>query len=71
MLNLAMQFNPNVLAQMPDSHRAIAESRPTWVTILFALSVVNGDLWTIDSGSLFPRVCQYGEEKSQDKLILS
>ena len=42
LFNLAMQLNPNVLAQMPDSHRVIAESRPIWVTIVFALSVLNG-----------------------------
>ena len=44
LFNLAMQLNPNVLTQMPDSHRAIAESRPMWVTIVFALSVVNGTI---------------------------
>lgn len=43
-LNFVMQLNPEMLAHMPDSHRAIAESRPTWVTIVFALSVVNGTI---------------------------
>ena len=42
LFNLAMQLNPDVLTHMPDSHRAIAESRPIWVTIVFALSVLNG-----------------------------
>ena len=42
LFNLAMQLNPDVLTHMPDSHRAIAESRPVWVTIVFALSVLNG-----------------------------
>jgi len=44
LLNLAMQLNPDVLAHMPDSHRTIAESRPVWITVVFALSVVNGTI---------------------------
>ena len=44
LLNFGMQLNPEMLAHMPDSHRAIAESRPMWVTIVFALSVINGTI---------------------------
>jgi len=41
-MNFIMQLNPEMLAQMPDSHKKIAESRPVWVTAAFALSVFSG-----------------------------
>jgi len=43
-LNFYMQMNADALAKMPESHRAIAESRPLWATAGFALSVFAGVL---------------------------
>jgi len=41
-MNFFMQLNPEMLAQMPESHRSIAESRPVWATAAFAISVFCG-----------------------------
>ncbi len=46
-MNFYMQMNPETLAAMPESHRAIAEARPLWATIGFALSVFGGALGAI------------------------
>ena len=43
-INLVMQMMPEILASMPESHRAIAESRPQWATGGFAVSVFGGAL---------------------------
>jgi len=43
-MNLFMQLSPDMLAQMPESHRLIVESRPGWATFAFALSVISGVL---------------------------
>jgi len=43
-INFFMQQNPGTFAQLPESHQAIAESRPVWVTFAFALSFVTGIL---------------------------
>jgi len=42
--NLYMQLTPELLLQMPESHRAVAEARPGWATIAFAISTVAGVL---------------------------
>ncbi len=47
-MNFFMQMNANMLASMPESHRAIAEARPLWATAAFGLSVFGGVL-----GALF------------------
>lgn len=46
-MNFYMQMNAETLAAMPESHRAIAEARPLWATIGFALSVFGGALGAI------------------------
>ena len=43
-MNFFMQTNPDVLAQMPESHRAIVEGRPAWATGGFAIAVFGGAL---------------------------
>lgn len=43
-MNLFMQMSPEMLAAMPESHRQIAETRPVWATVAFAVSVVGGAL---------------------------
>lgn len=43
-VNLFMQMSPEMLATMPESHRQIAESRPVWAIVGFAVSVVGGVL---------------------------
>lgn len=41
-INFFMQMDPEMLAQMPESHREIAQTRPGWASIAFALSVFAG-----------------------------
>jgi hypothetical protein len=41
-VNFFMQMNPETLASMPQSHRAIAESRPLWASGAFAVGVFGG-----------------------------
>ena len=41
-MNLLWQMNSENLAAMPELHRAIAESRPSWATAAFALAVFSG-----------------------------
>ncbi len=41
-VNLLWQMNSENLAAMPELHRAIAESRPSWATAAFALAVFGG-----------------------------
>jgi len=43
-LNFFMQISPDGLANMPESHQAIARSRPFWVTAAFGVSVISGVL---------------------------
>lgn len=43
-LNFFMQISPDGLANMPESHQAIAQSRPFWVTAAFGVSVISGVL---------------------------
>jgi len=43
-VNFYLQMSPEMQAQMPASHRSIAESRPFWVTAAFALSALTGTL---------------------------
>jgi hypothetical protein len=43
-INFVMQMNPETLASMPESHRAIAEARPAWASAAFAVSVFGGAL---------------------------
>ena len=43
-INFVVQLNPEVVASMPDTHRAIIEVRPAWATAAFALAVFGGVL---------------------------
>lgn len=46
-MNFFMQLNPEMLATMPENHRAIAENRPAWVTAAFGLAVFGGSLGSL------------------------
>ena len=46
-MNFFMQMNADVLAAMPESHRAIVEGRPAWATGGFAIAVFGGALGCI------------------------
>lgn len=41
-VNFFMQMNPDALAAMPESQRAIVASRPAWATGAFAIAVLSG-----------------------------
>ena len=43
-INFFVQMNADTLAAMPESHRAIVESRPAWATGGFAIAVFGGAL---------------------------
>ena len=43
-MNFVMQMSPAMLAEMPESHRTIAENRPIWSTVGFALGVFGGTI---------------------------
>jgi hypothetical protein len=43
-MNFFMQMDANVVASMPETHRAIIEGRPVWATVGFAISVFGGAL---------------------------
>jgi len=43
-MNFIMQMNPETLANMPESYRAIVEARPAWATGAFAIAVFGGAL---------------------------
>ena len=43
-MNFFMQMNAGMLAEMPESQRAIIESRPAWATGAFAIAVFSGAL---------------------------
>jgi hypothetical protein len=45
--NLIWQLNPANLASMPELHRIIAESRPIWATLAFAVAVIGGLTGTV------------------------
>ena len=47
LMNFIMQMNPDTLAQMPEQHRAFAESRPLWATIGFGVAVIFGSLGSV------------------------
>ena len=40
--NFMMQIRPEALAKMPEAHRLVAEARPLWATVSFAISVFGG-----------------------------
>lgn len=42
--NLGMQISPEMMAQMPESHQAVAKARPLWSTVAFAVSAIAGVL---------------------------
>ena len=46
-LNYISQMNAEMVASMPDSVRAIIESRPVWSTVAFAIAVFGGALGAI------------------------
>ncbi len=41
---LVQTMNPEAVAKMPESHRALIEQRPAWATGAFALAVFGGVL---------------------------
>ncbi len=41
-MNFIMQMNPEMVASMPETHRAIIDSRPIWATAGFAVGVFGG-----------------------------
>ena len=43
-MNYLMQMNADLVATMPDTHRAIIEGRPAWATGGFAIGVFGGAL---------------------------
>ncbi|MGB5625107.1 MAG: hypothetical protein WBM61_05195 [Woeseiaceae bacterium] len=43
-MNFFMQMNADAIAAMPETHRAIVESRPAWATGGFAVAVFCGAL---------------------------
>ncbi len=43
-MNFFMQMNADAIAAMPETHRAIIESRPAWATGGFAVAVFGGAL---------------------------
>jgi hypothetical protein len=43
-LNYLGQMNAEMVAQYPESHRAIIEGRPAWATGAFAIAVLGGSL---------------------------
>lgn len=42
--NYVMQLNPEAVASMPETHRAIIDARPPWATAGFAIGVFGGAL---------------------------
>ncbi len=42
--NFLLQMNADFVASMPETHRAIIESRPAWQTASFGIAVVGGVL---------------------------
>ncbi len=42
--NYLMQMNADIVASLPEAHRAIIEGRPAWATGGFAISVFGGAL---------------------------
>ncbi len=43
-VNFFMQMNADVVASLPETHRAIIEGRPVWATAGFAVTVFGGAL---------------------------
>ena len=43
-INFFMQMNADIVAGLPETHRAIIEGRPLWATAGFALAVFGGAL---------------------------
>jgi len=43
-INFVVQMSPDMVASMPETHRAIIEVRPAWATAAFALAVFGGVL---------------------------
>ncbi|MDH3646793.1 MAG: hypothetical protein OER80_08475 [Gammaproteobacteria bacterium] len=46
-INFVMQMNADAVAAMPETHRAIIDSRPGWATGGFAIAVFGGALGCI------------------------
>ncbi len=43
-INFFVQMNADMVAAMPETHRAIIEDRPAWATGAFAIAVFSGAL---------------------------
>lgn len=46
-INFLVQMNPDVVAAMPETHRAIIADRPVWATGGFAIAVFGGALGSL------------------------
>lgn len=46
-VNYLMQTNPDLVAQFPETHQAIINSRPAWATSGFAIGVFVGALGAV------------------------
>jgi hypothetical protein len=46
-VNFFMQLNADVVADFPETHRAIIEGRPVWATAAFGLGVIVGSIGTL------------------------
>ncbi len=46
-MNFFMQMNPETVANMPQSYRAIVEARPLWATGAFVIAVFGGALGSL------------------------
>lgn len=45
--NYIMQMDPEMVANFPQSHRAVIENRPPWATSAFAIAVFGGALGSL------------------------
>ena len=46
-MNFVMQMNASAVSKMPESFRAVIESRPVWATSAFALAVFGGAIGSV------------------------
>ncbi|MEM7069093.1 MAG: hypothetical protein AAF478_09435 [Pseudomonadota bacterium] len=46
-MNFIGQFDTELVASMPSSHRALIEQRPIWATMAFAIAVFGGAIGSV------------------------
>ena len=51
-INYLMQTNPEFVATLPETHRAIIDGRPAWATGGFAIGVFGGALGCLPDSEL-------------------